>query len=685
MKLSCSRFLLIAGICFCPFLAAAAQDGTDILPQSSLATQYFGNDAPWFEQNIPFFDCSDSQINQIYYYRWQLYKAHLKDIGRRGFIVTEFLDDVGWAWNPYQSLNDATAFHINEGRWLRDQRYIDDYINFMYHGGNDRHFSESVAAATYGSYLVSGDRDFAIKNLDSMVNLFQQWDDHYDSSKGLYYIEPIADATEYTIASIDASGGHDGFLHGDAFRPTINSFMFANALAISRLATLAGDTNTAISFGAKADAIRDSVETNLWNDNLQHFVDRYKADNNYVHYWDFIRGRELAGYVPWAFELPDQDPKYNAAWTHLLATNEFAGPYGLRTVGPTYEYYMRQYRYAVVDGVKRPECEWNGPSWPFDTTLVLDALANLLNDYNQNIVDADDYMRLLRQYTQEHFLDGRPDLQEDYNPDTGQVIVGLPRSNHYNHSDYNDLIITGLVGLRPRADNVLEINPLIPADPQSTNAIQYFCLENVSYHGHLVTILYDRNGTHYGKGAGLSAYVDGQMALSPSALGRKTFGIPEPLIDPAPHPVNLAVNYARRGHPIPSASTNNTPADLYQAVDGRVWFYPNVRNYWSNTGSQSSEDWYSLDFGTPRQLSSVRLYFYADGAKFKAPKKYVIQYCAENGSWKNVVPEQKSPAKPVANGENIVTFPAIVTSKVRVLFTNPKGANIALVEIKAYS
>src|SRR5580698_4472247 len=166
MKLSCSNLLLIAGICLCPILAAAAQDGTNILPESSLATQYFGNDAPWFEQNIPFFDCSDSQINQIYYYRWQLYKAHLKDIGRRGFIVTEFLDDVGWAWNPYQSLNDATAFHINEGRWLRDQRYIDDYINFMYHGGNDRHFSESIAAATYGSYLVSGDRDFAIKNLN---------------------------------------------------------------------------------------------------------------------------------------------------------------------------------------------------------------------------------------------------------------------------------------------------------------------------------------------------------------------------------------------------------------------------------------------------------------------------------------------------------------------------------------
>jgi len=427
MNSSPLRLVLTAGFSlFCVVTDVAGQNGTYLLPQSSLANHYFGNDAPWFQQNIPFFDCSDPQINQIYYYRWQLYKSHLKDIGARGYIVTEFLDDVGWAWNPYQSLNDATAFHINEGRWLRDQRYVDDYINFMYHGGNDRHFSEAIAAATYADYLATGDPAVAVKNLDSMIRIYDQWKDHYDASKGLYYIEPIADATEYSIASIDASGGRDGFLHGDSFRPTINSFMFANALAISHVATLAGNTNAAIAFAADADALRDAVQTKLWNDHLQDFTDRFKANNRYVHYWDFIRGRELAGYVPWAFELPGQDPKYNAAWAYLLSTNEFAGPYGLRTVGPGYPYYMRQYRYAIVDGVKKPECEWNGPSWPFDTTLVLDALANLINDYTQDVVHADDYVRLLKQYTQQHFLDGRPNLQEDYNPDTGKPLSACP-------------------------------------------------------------------------------------------------------------------------------------------------------------------------------------------------------------------------------------------------------------------
>ena len=646
-------------------------------------TRYFGNDAPWFEKNIPFFDCSDPDITRIYYYRWQLYKSHLKDLGSRGYIVTEFLDDVGWAWNPFQSLNDATAFHINEGRWLKDNRYLDDYINFMYAGGNDRHFSEAIAAAVYSRYLANGDRAFAIKNLDAMERIYQLWSDHYDSAKGLYFIEPIADATEYSIASIDASGGRDGFLHGDAFRPTINSFMFANALAISKLAALAGDTNAAEVFAAKAAAIRDAVETNLWNDSRQHFIDRFKADNQFVHYWDFIRGRELAGYVPWAFELPDDDPKYNASWKHLLSPEEFAGPYGLRTVEPSYEYYLRQYRYAIVDGKKLPECQWNGPSWPFDTTLVLEGMANLLNDYTQNVVHAEDYVRLLKQYARQHYLNGRPDLQEDYNPDTGNVIVGLPRSDDYNHSCFNDLVITGLVGLRPRADNILEINPLISTDPHSTNSIDYFCLENIPYHGQWVTIMYDHDGRHYKKGAGLSVYVNGRQVLTPSALGRKTIAISEPTISATLHPIDLAVNYSKKDFPTPSASINNFTNEVFQAVDGRVWFYPNVRNYWSNAGSRAAADWFSLDFGVEKQFSSTRLYFYGDGTKFKAPVKYTVQYWS-SGNWVDVSGSHATPGKPLANGENTITFRPVNTSKLRILFTNPKQAAIALVEVKTF-
>ena len=344
---------------------------------------------------------------------------------------------------------------------------------------------------------------------------------------------------------------------------------------------------------------------------------------------------------------------------------------------------MRQYRYAEVDGQQRPECEWNGPTWPFDTTLVLQGMANLLNDYNQDTVHASDYVRLLKQYTRQHFLNGEPDLQEDYNPDTGDVIVGLPRSHHYNHSAYNDLIITGLAGLRPRADNLLEINPLIPVETTAADSLEYFCLENVPYHGHLVTILYDRTGRHYGRGTGVTVYVDGLCELKSSLLGRKTIALPAPELTPATGLVDLAVNFAKTGFPVPSASINNAANELYQAVDGRIWFFPNVRNYWSNQGSTATEDWYQLDFGSMVRVGSVRLYFYGDGVKFRSPRGCAVQYWT-GGGWVNAERVRKSPSHPLANGENVISFSPVNTSKLRVVFADPRRAAIALVEIKAF-
>jgi hypothetical protein len=401
-----------------------------------------------------------------------------------------------------------------------------------------------------------------------------------------------------------------------------------------------------------------------------------------VHYWDFIRGRELAGYTPWYYELPEQDPKYVASWRYLLSPDDFSGPHGLRTVEPSYQYYMKQYRYDKPTG--NPECQWNGPSWPFDTTLVLGAMANLLNDYSQNVVTNDDYVRLLKQYAHQHYLNGKLDIQEDYNPDTGNVIVGLSRSHHYNHSGFVDLVITGLVGLRPRADNTLEINPLIPFDTKSPNAISYFCLKNVRYHGHWVTIIYDWDGTHYGKGAGIQVEVDGLRVVANMPLGPIKVQIdPPPGLPVEGRPPNLAVNLLKQGFPSPSASINATPDAMFAAIDGRVWYFPEVPKYWTNLGSKTATDWYGVDFGAGRLVHNVRLYFYSDGKEFNPPASYTLQYWTGT-EWAEIPGATKTPAVPFGDGENAISFQRMKISRLRVVFTNPPDSSIALVQIKAY-
>jgi hypothetical protein len=324
------------------------------LNAAALATHYFGNDAPWYRDRIPFFESSDKEITNVYYYRWKVFRAHQRDLGSNGYISTEFLDDVGWQTTPWASLNDATGFHLLEGRWCRDRRFKEDYATFILGpSSNRRQFSETMAAAVWQGYLVDGVAEDAIARLDNMQTVYNAWNDSFDASKGLYFVEPIRDATEYTMSSIDASNGTDGFFGGDSFRPSINSFQFANAEAIASLAALKGGMNSTIDlYNSRAASIKSRVQDALWNTTFEHFIDRFQVNNTNVTYWDPIRGRELVGMVPWTHSLPDDTLEYAEAWRHVLNSSELAGEHGLRTVKPSYEYYMRQYRYVDENGLK---------------------------------------------------------------------------------------------------------------------------------------------------------------------------------------------------------------------------------------------------------------------------------------------------------------------------------------------
>jgi len=262
------------------FVVSNTTEG-QVLDCNKLAKHYYQEDAQWYLDNIPFFECSDKQIEEVYYYRWKLYKAHIRNVGDNSYVITEFINHVSWDREPYCTINAATMHHIYEGRWLKDSRYMDGYINYMYqNGGNNRSYSESIADAAYARYLVNTDSSFIIRQLDSMKKKYDEWYDHWDASKNLYYIPAMPDATEYTIASVDASGGTGGFDSGDAFRPTINSYMYGNAMAIAHIALMKGDKATSEKYFKRADELKRNVEQNLWNDSLQHFTDRFKQNTS---------------------------------------------------------------------------------------------------------------------------------------------------------------------------------------------------------------------------------------------------------------------------------------------------------------------------------------------------------------------------------------------------------------------
>jgi hypothetical protein len=137
-------------------------------------------------------------------------------------------------------------------------------------------------------------------------------------------------------------------------------------------------------------------------------------------------------------------------------------------------------------------------------------------------VTARDYFDAFLTYTHAQHADGKPYVGEYQDEITGDWINGKGgRSRYYNHSTYADLVITGLAGLRPRFDNVAEINPLLP--PGVWN---WFCLDGIPYHGHQLTILWDLDGQHYGRGLGLSLLADGRLIAHADKLAHITGKLP---------------------------------------------------------------------------------------------------------------------------------------------------------------
>ena len=463
----------------------------------------------FLEKSIPLFECPDKDFERTYYFRWWTYRKHIKKTPD-GYVITEFLPTVPWS-GKHNTISCPAAHHYYEGRWLHNPKYLDDYSVFwLRKGGEPRRYSFWIADAYYARHLVTPNRKLLVDLLPDLIKNYKEW-------------ERAKRGRAIMFHQIDDRDGMEVAIGGSGYRATINSYMYGDAIAIARIATLAGQEEIAKEYTAKAEEIKTLVLTKLWDDKAKFFKVMRRRDKQLVDV------REQHGYTPWYFNLPQSGKGYEIAWKQLMDPKGFHAPYGPTTAEQRHPRFSISYR--------GHECQWNGPSWPLSTSITLTALANVLNNYKQDAITKKDYFETLTIYTQCHKLkreNGKivPWIDENINPHTGDWISrtrlkqwkngtwdkrkgGKERGKDYNHSSYNDLIITGLVGLRPDPSDTIKINPLLPQ-----NTWDYFCLDNLLYRGHYLTIIWDRTGQKYGKGKGLILLVNGRKAAeSPTLSG----------------------------------------------------------------------------------------------------------------------------------------------------------------------
>ena len=452
----------------------------------------------FMKDRMPRFECPDTDITRTWYFRWWTFRKHLRRTPE-GWVVTEFLPNVGWA-KTYNTIVCPAGHHLREARWLADASIAADDVTFWLSSTNSTHrwnYSSWLATGLRGIVSVTGDRALAKRLLDDAIAYYRGWE---KGREWLTYPERKtyrmgADGSGLFTSNDDREGSEMS-LGGCGYRPLMNAAMWSEAKSIAWIARLDGRDDVAAEFEAKAAATEKGIKERIWDAEKAFFM---------------IAGvRELHGYAPWYFgmELPQS---FSRAWEQVDDEAGFSAPFGLT--------FPERRAPGFVISRTGHGCQWNGPSWPFATSIALTGLANHLHaigngpEFTRRRAS---FNRLLHQYAAAQtrkLEDGRvvPWIDENMDPFTGEWLArailikqrkGKPgfvpeRGKDYNHSSFCDIVVEGLCGFIPREDGKIEIKPLAPPE------WDWWCLDGVRYHGRDVTVLYDKYGTRYGHGTGL--------------------------------------------------------------------------------------------------------------------------------------------------------------------------------------
>jgi hypothetical protein len=601
---------------------------------------------------------------------------------------------------------------MQEIRWLKTRQYGEDYARYwmMTEGAQPRNYGFPVAWSTWQMGQAHGNQLLATTLLDRYIANYEDWergvvnyphDNGFDRNRQLFWNTGRDVGGEFNLASCQLNENLRGIVGykirgGAGYRPDINATLFAEARTISQIAKLAGRQDVEARFAKIAATLQANTLQHLWDSQREFFLHRWRyneysqrdtAANKSIREWSLIwetnsdrnggvgyqpqitgtgHGRELTGYVPWRYGLPADDERYAAAWKFMVSPEYFNAPYGPTTAERNDPWFKVVYH----------ACRHNGQSWPFHTSRILAAAANLLNDYRHHGgYTSANYFEMLGIYAKTQYKQGKPHLAEAHDPFTADWVMDEWPGEDYFHSSYMDLIITGLAGLRPQDDNTLVVNPLAPP------SWDYFALDQVAYKNHLISIVWDRRGDRYRIGRGLTVLVDGKVAASSSDLGRLSIKL-EPAA-PAAQPYEVIVSANCEEVPFPKASASFTAEyDSAQAMlNGLYWYDTDYGDKWTCRASWTTEDWFQVDLGDVQIISSVRMFLYADEHGVDVPESCTILH-QQKGQWQAVQMLGVSPERLKSNRATTIEFVPVQTSIIRVVFRHKPGVGVGLAQFQ---
>ncbi len=480
----------------------------------------------WFALNVPAFVCSDPAVEKMYYYRWYLVKR--ASINARRFVPDHpYADRVMYegqagAWFT-KVIGLPLPLQILEARWLRDPSIAAGQARTALTKEDFFDYLNWAPWAIWQLHLVWPNRDLirdALPAMKRFVASEEAKDDDKDSLPTVwgswitgmeyqpsfhYFTEPRWDHKRGDEFVTDNQLTKDPAIYRKFLpleRVDEATYYYLNNLAIARTAASLGEAETSSRYSARAESVRRSVIEKMWDPRTRFFYDVQPETHEKA-----LGAKVIDGFFPFLFGELARSSEL-ALWDHLLDPKEFWTPWpvptaardcpafdshGLWKVGPN----------ASAENPYRYVDSWNGPTWIFSEALTAEALGSAARvSRDDRLIDA--FNQLMERYTEIQFLDGDrsvPCTVEHYDSITGENIRLLA---DYFHSFYNDLVIRYMVGIVPREDDLIEIDPLV-------RGWRGFSIEKVAYRGHSISVKRDKT---------FVVVIDGKAVFNSRSIGR---------------------------------------------------------------------------------------------------------------------------------------------------------------------
>jgi len=374
-----------------------------------------------------------------------------------------------------------------------------------------------------------------------------------------------------------------------------------------------------------------------------------------------------------------------------------------------------------------------------NATLQARLYSKALRDYPTPYITPTMYRQLIEWLSWNEDINGNnqfPDNNEFYfnwNPAT--QTFGRSGIHHDTLGSFNWMMFQDVAGLQPRADHTIELWPI-------DMGYDHFTVNNVSYHGSNVTIVWQKpGGTRFYPMApmGYSLYVDGKRAFTAGDLAHVSWNSETghiAVLDGSGTHVSFSTSIRLRSagqvglsgnqrlvdsfqaagvslNPKPGSSadlaegktatasfTTTSPASQAtspaNAVDGYTisglpvvsGSYVGTNPIWGDLGSPNAQDWLQVDLGKPTMVNDVKAYFYSNkafgsgGNTYREPAAYKVQYL-KGSTWVDIPGQVLTPSAPAPN-YNDITFPRIDAQQIRLVMTRATGFAVGVKEIQVF-